>query len=352
MWKILSWVAVGLLAVAAFFSHKNVAQFRAERQLVDIARANAQQAKDHLKKTEEELAKNKTGRKKTEDERDLLEKQIGETKAKTDDSVKQIADKKTELEGVTARWAAAKEKVDQGGGLQELKRKLAELQQEKTNLDEEVGNLKQKTAIAVERTNQLVQRIDTMKTREAWQSQGIVEDSFRSRIRSVDNNWGFVVIDGGDRSGVVTGATLDVKRGGRVIGQLRVTNVEQNRAVADIIKGSVAEGESVAPGDTVTISRISSASQWRQNQTAVPAAQPPQPGQPAATPAGGVAPPPAPGDAPPAAPVDPFADPNAPPPSAPPATPGAEPTAPGTAPATPGTPPAKPPNPGANPFGN
>jgi hypothetical protein len=341
MWKILSWVAVGLLAVAAFFSFKNVKQFAAERELLEIAKANSQEARDHLKKSDESLAVTRTGRKKTEDERDAREKSIVDTKAKTDGLVTQITEKKTELEQVTARWAEMKKRIDEVGGVEPLKQKLAELQQEKTDRDEEVTSLGQKIAMAIERVKNLGDQATAMRTREAWQAQGIIPDRFRSRIRAVDNNWGFVVIDAGNRSGVTSGAVLDVKRNGEVIGQVRVTNVEQSRAVADILKGSLAEGTTVQPGDSVAVSRLSSSSQWQLNQQAVkPATTPAAPGAPGAP--GGAAPAPT-----PPAPVDPFADPAAPPAPAPaPAPPSETPSAP----TAPSAPPAE--KPTADPFAN
>ena len=343
MWKILSWVAVGLLAVAAFFSFKNVKQFAAERELLEIAKANSQEASDHLKKSDESLAVTRTGRKKTEDERDAREKSIVDTKAKTDALVTQITEKKTELEQVTARWAEMKKRIDEVGGVEPLKQKLAELQQEKTDRDEEVASLGQKIAMSIERVKNLGDQATALRTREAWQAQGIIPDRFRSRIRSVDNNWGFVVIDAGNRSGVTSGAVLDVKRNGEVIGQVRVTNVEQSRAVADILKGSLTEGITVQVGDSVAVSRLSSSSQWQLNQQAVkPAATPAAPGAP-----GGAAPAPTPpADAPPA-PVDPFADPAAPPAPTPAPTP---PTGTPAAPPAPGTQPAE--KPTADPFAN
>jgi hypothetical protein len=159
-------------------------------------------------------------------------------------------------------------------------------------------------------------------------------------VIQTDPTFGFVILNSGNTSGVVSGATLDVKRGGEVVGQLKVTNVEQKFAVADVVEGSVAPGSEIRPGDTVTVSRLSSASAWRDNQRraeTAPAPTAPKPAGQTPAPAAEVPPP-----------ADPFAVDPVPPP--PPADPPAAPPAPaeGGAPA-PETPPAAPP---ADPFVN
>lgn len=314
MWKILSWVAVGLLAVAAFFSYRNTAQFKAERELLAVAQQNAQDVEQQLAAARQALNENQIARKKVEDEITARDKSIADAKAKADALAQEADNQKPELEKITSRLDDLKVQIGQTGSLDEVKDKLAQLQQEKAQMEEEVSALRNQIAVAVERAENLSNQINTMRIREAWQSAGVIEDDFRSRVRSVDNDWGFVVLDAGNRSGVVSGAVLDVVRGGQQVGQLRVTNVEQNRAVADIIDGSVAAGNAIQPGDSVRVSRQSSASQWRLNQQSIQSAPQPAEGTPAeGTPADGQQPQqPAPGAQPdlPEAPSDPFASPD------------------------------------------
>ena len=338
MWKTLSIVAAILTAGAAYFSYQTVGQFRNERQLLEIAKENRSAVTSHLEATRKALAADTDGRKKTEADRDALVKKIDELNVKIADLTKQVADKKAELESATARWTEVKKSVDDLGGIDTLKNQLASLSQEKATLEGSIESLKQKTAMATERFNGLTKTIAAMKTKEAWQAQGIMEDNFRARVVQSDPTFGFVTINAGNTSGVVTGATLDVKRGGNVIAQLKVTNVEQRYAVADIVEGTLAAGTQVQSGDTVTVSRVSTASGWRENQRR--AAASPTPAAPK-TPATQPGTPPA---APPADAPDPFAVDPAAPPAAPPATP------PGTPPPTAPPPAEKPTTPGADPF--
>jgi hypothetical protein len=49
-----------------------------------------------------------------------------------------------------------------------------------------------------------------------------------------------VVLDVGDKKGVLTNAELLVKRGGTAIGRVRITSVEPASSIADIIPASIA----------------------------------------------------------------------------------------------------------------
>ena len=76
-------------------------------------------------------------------------------------------------------------------------------------------------------------------------------NGLRGRVLAVDRNWNFVVVDLGNRNGVVNNATLIVQRGASLVGRIRITTVEPSQSIADIIPNTVPEGISVQPGDTV-----------------------------------------------------------------------------------------------------
>lgn len=71
------------------------------------------------------------------------------------------------------------------------------------------------------------------------------------KVLAVNPNWNFVVLNIGDRQGVVNNSNLIIKRGGALIGRLRVTSVEPSTSIADILSGSVPKGAFVQPGDEV-----------------------------------------------------------------------------------------------------
>ncbi len=324
MWKTLSIVAAILTAGAAFFSYKNHEQLKSERVLLAIAQANQAAAEKHLAEVKQTLAADIEGRKKTEAERDQIIAETEALKPKIEAITKQIEEKQAELEVVTTRWTDVKKQVADSGGIDQLKVQLTSLTQQKDSLDGAIAELKNNTAAASSRFNELNQTIADLRRQETWQARGIMPDGFRASIVQVDRAYGFITLSAGNNSGVVSGATLDIKRGGTNVGQAKVTNVEQGYAIADVLGASATE---IQVGDTVTVSAVSNA-----KNVSAPTPAPAAAGTPAATttPAETTAPAAA------EAPADPFA-----------ATPGDAATA--TPTETPAEQPAEAP---ADPFGN
>lgn len=322
MWKTLSIVAAILTAGAAYFSYKNVNQFKNERVLLAIAQENQAAAQKHLAEVKQTLATDTDGRKKTEGERDQIVAETDGLKPKIDAVVKNIEEKTTELDTVTARWTEVKKQVDESGGIEQLKTQLTSLTEQKSKLDNDIVNLRGQTQTLGNRAVALTQTIADMRRKETWQARGIIQDGFRATIVQVDRPFGFITINAGNNRGVVSGATLDIKRGGSVVGQAKVTNVEQSYAIADLAGVNAAD---IQVGDTVAVAAASSSKTWQQSESAAPAATPSAPAAPGQ---------PAPAQPAPASdePVDPFADPAATTPS--------EPAAP-TAPSEPAAPPAE-----------
>jgi hypothetical protein len=93
---------------------------------------------------------------------------------------------------------------------------------------------------------------------------------------------------------------LEVVRDGEVVGKLLVTTVESHSAAADIIPGSVVQGDSVRIGDRVRAPQVASPEPTPGPAAApvAPAANPepanPEPAEPAPAPAGDPEPEPAP----------------------------------------------------------
>ena len=79
----------------------------------------------------------------------------------------------------------------------------------------------------------------------------VKEDQAEHKVVSVNRDWGFVIVEGLDDSNLVKDAQLGVFRDGNLLANLRVTVVEGERVVADILPGSLNEGTDLLPGDIV-----------------------------------------------------------------------------------------------------
>ena len=78
-----------------------------------------------------------------------------------------------------------------------------------------------------------------------------MRNGLQGRILAVNPAWNFVVLNLGDRNGVVNNAELLVKRGTQFMGKVRVTSVEPSTSIADIVANSVPQGATISPGDDV-----------------------------------------------------------------------------------------------------
>ena len=94
-------------------------------------------------------------------------------------------------------------------------------------------------------------QLSDLRQREAQRKAKVMRTGLEGKILAVKSSWNFVVLSLGDRNGVVGNSELLIKRGGQLIGKVRITSVEPSTSIADIVVNSVRPGLSIQPGDTV-----------------------------------------------------------------------------------------------------
>lgn len=333
VWKLLSALSAICLAVAAYFANASKSDITHEVELEKRAKTNLAEAKSTKQKGDETLD---TKKKQLIALNQDLEKVKGEvlgaeTDVKQKEAELELA--KKNLEQVTQQLTAVETKIKEAGDIEKLLAQVAALKKDKETAELEVTNQTQALAATKEKIKTIETETGRYRDLEARQRRGQIEPTFQARVAQSFGEWGFAVLNKGNTGGVVANADLEVKRGKDVVAKLRVKNVENAISVADIVPGSLAEGDAVRTGDLVVAAPVVV------KETPKPAA--PAPGAAPATPA---APTPAPAPAPGA---DPFGGGMAPAAPAPAPAAGADPfgAAPAPAPAA-GTPaPA-----GADPF--
>ena len=87
------------------------------------------------------------------------------------------------------------------------------------------------------------------KTREVDAYRNVtVRQGLSGRVLAYNPGWNFVVLSIGDKAGLKSGVQMIVTRGNQAIGKVRVTSVEPNTAIADVLPGTMARGQSVQAG--------------------------------------------------------------------------------------------------------
>jgi hypothetical protein len=73
----------------------------------------------------------------------------------------------------------------------------------------------------------------------------------RATVVAVDPKYDFVVLDAGGNQGILEGAKLLVNRDGQLVGKVKITAVEPNRSIANVLPEWKQEGNEIMEGDQV-----------------------------------------------------------------------------------------------------
>lgn len=178
----------------------------------ETAKADSQKAKDDLVKVEGEMKQQQGEISKLSAEVDAKQAQIDQLKASVP-----ATDEKEPSEDLTAKIA------EQETVINKLQADLASARAQAQELQRE-------------RADRLAQRM---------------REGLQGKILAVNRAWNFVVLNIGDKNGVVSNAEMLVKRGNSLIGRVKISSVEPSTSIADIDPGSVPQGLVISPGDRV-----------------------------------------------------------------------------------------------------
>jgi hypothetical protein len=332
VWKILSALSAVCLGTACYFAWANQKALVEERKRETFATANLAEIKDHKLQAEEAKKNRDTQLATVNKDLETAKLAVVDIAAKAQTKEQELAVLKTNLDQVTKIVNDLDKQIKDAGDIPALLAQIEAIKKERAVAEAAVANENQQYAYAQEKVASLTNAAKEAEERESRGRRGIVDDDFTANVSQSFTDWGFVVINKGNGGGVFANADLEVKRGKDVVAKLKVRNVEQQSSVADLVKGSLAEGERIRPGDLVVAAAEQSAKTTK--ASAAPAT-----GAAAAPAAAGDAAAPAP--AAPAMGADPFGAPAAAPAMG--ADPFGAPAAPTAAPAAPAM--------GADPFG-
>lgn len=294
LWKILSVFAAACLGASCYFAWSNQKDLAAERDRESTAKGNIKSAQNRAKEGGEALTARQTA---------LQSAQKDLTTAK-DETVKlaaQVQEKETALSVVKGNLdqqqqnvTALEKQIEEAGDVEKLVAQIEKLKRDKQEAEAALANQTQRAASAKENYDGLVAQTTKLREAEARGRRGIVDPEFTARVAQFFPEWGVAILSKGNSGGVFANADLEVKRGKNVIAKLKVKNVEQSGSVAELVAGSVVEGQNIQNGDVVVASA---------NQSAAAEKSSPAPNEAADAPPATSA---APGATPPAAPAAPM----------------------------------------------
>ncbi len=258
--KVFSGLTIVIAGVAAFLGLKG-------KELVDglqvdlkntkgelaTERTNHAKTKDTLKATQAELVTTKTDLESTRTKLRDTEMTLATTKSDLDKTKADLETKEKTLLGVMEKLKvlgdvdidSLKSKIDEmTAKVKDQETKIGTLEKEKIELTNAVASLEVNVKGKEEKIAQ-----DTVKINR-WEK-AIMEKGTRGRVMAVNSGWGFAVLSIGDKQGAAANKVMIVGRNGQAIGKVKITSVEANQSIADIIPGSFVRGSYLQPGDEV-----------------------------------------------------------------------------------------------------
>jgi hypothetical protein len=135
--------------------------------------------------------------------------------------------------------------------LENLAEKIQMITDDKKNKEATLEELTTNVESAEKKLAQFKTDLDGLVKRDLKRNSNIAGNSREAVIGSVDQDWGFVVIDAGSNSGFTPQGPLIIKRGGQVIGRLRPSSIEPSKTIGEIDFKTLAPGVRIQPGDHV-----------------------------------------------------------------------------------------------------
>lgn len=251
LWKILSLFSAACLGAACYFALSNQKDLDQERTRASSAKANLKAAQARKKEGDEGLIAKKA----------VLETSVKDLQSAKDETVKLAAEAvekeaaltviKGNLEQISQQVSSVQKQIDEAGDIEKLIAQIEKVKKEKLEAEGAAANQTQRIASAKAEFENVVAQTAKLRETEARGRKGVVDPEFTARISQYFPEWGFGILNKGNTGGVFANADLEVKRGKNVIAKLKVRNVEQNGAIAELIPGSLAEGEFIQTGDSV-----------------------------------------------------------------------------------------------------
>lgn len=258
MWKPLSIVSgLILLGTGGLMYLVVQPEFKAEKAQLAASKANFKSASDNQTESNKKNADSKDDVKNSGAllNKNTIEKEAAKTaKAK---AVKETEDAQARKDTDEKALVELQKKLEGLGGLDEVVAQLKLLEAKKAQLEADKKNTIDVTAALVAHKKSTDDVITALKIREIYQKTGTVREGASTRIVEVSQELGFYVFGAGNSANITKNSKWDVVRDNTVIARLVVTHIEQNRAVAELVPGTLAQGNQVMPGDRVVVSSSS-----------------------------------------------------------------------------------------------
>jgi hypothetical protein len=263
MTKVLFMLSAVVMVVAIVISYQNnqsLVDLRTKRHETDaklkVEKNNAEKLATEAKSAGEKVTAMNMEITNEEDRLNLAKNKLRNTEAEAERTQKdvdaantKIAEYKTEIEKIAKDLPPGFTIEKAPEVMNGIKKEIADNQTKAAKTQELIDSKEGELKKVQGQLSDIVESIETRK-------KSFDRNSLSATIVAVNNDWGFVVIEGGENKGITVDTKLLVTRGNQPIGRLQIVSVDQSKTLANIDMKSVRNGMSIAPGDRVILESL------------------------------------------------------------------------------------------------
>lgn len=259
MTKVLLLLSALVMGIAAVFAFQNGRTFKDVRESKDAVNAKIKTELTSLAGSVEEITKVAGDVAKVQVEVEGQNEKLKSQKLKIAQTEGEVKRTEGELSAKTARMnelTAQLSKLPAGFNPQTISEDLNKIKQEIVELQTQAEAKKQEVTVQEKKIGESKKVLEDIVQKIEARKKSFERNSMRARVIAVNNDWGFVVIDVGEREGITPDTKLLVTRGTQTIGKINTLSVQGNRTVANVLTDTLALGAQPAPGDTVILENL------------------------------------------------------------------------------------------------
>jgi len=237
LWKILAALSAIFLLLSGIFSFQNRKALGNEKTLLARAKQNLSSANKRFVEVEDAKLRIAGLLGEGEDDRDIAIKEKAEAEANTAEAQANAATLVRDNADLVAKTRTINDKLEDFSDIEALLAQVNGLKQGIDAAESGIANHEHRLQMVSSKIDLVKEQVESSRPASTGQSQAepSVPDSFHAHVTSYDPQWKFVILDRGNRQGVVSGARLQVLRAKEPIGEVMIRTVEQNRSVAAVI---------------------------------------------------------------------------------------------------------------------
>jgi peptidoglycan hydrolase CwlO-like protein len=259
MTKVLLLLSAVVMGIAAVFAFQNGRTFKEVRESKDNVHSKIKTELTSLQNSVEEINKVVGDVIRVQNDVESQGEKLKSNKLKiaqtdsevkrTEEELKTKSDKMNQLTVQLNKLPAGFNPQTITEDLNKIKQEIVELQTQAEAKKQEVATQEKKAGEAQKVLDDVVLKIETRK-------KSFERNSMKARVVAVNNDWGFVVIDAGEKEGITADTKLLITRGTKTIGKINTFSVQSGRTVANILTDTLAVGMQPAPGDSVILENL------------------------------------------------------------------------------------------------